>query len=42
MLMTYEMLRNSLTEYKAPDIKIKRMSDQNKIIKLNKNLYYLY
>ena len=33
------MLRNSLTEYKAPDIKIKRMSDQNKIIKLTKNLY---
>lgn len=39
MLMTYEMLRNSLTKYKAPDIKIKRMSDKNEIVKITKNLY---
>ena len=37
--MTYEMLRNSLTKYKAPDIKIKRMSDKNEIVKITKNLY---
>lgn len=39
MIATYEMLKNSLTQYKAPDIKIKRMSDSGEIIKLTKNLY---
>lgn len=39
MIVTYEMLKNSLTKYKAPDIKIKRMSDNKEIIKLTKNLY---
>lgn len=39
MLSTYEMIKNSLTNYKAPDIKIKRMSDNGEIIKLTKNLY---
>ena len=39
MIATYEILKNSLTQYKAPDIKIKRMSDSGEIIKLTKNLY---
>lgn len=39
MIATYEILKNSLTQYKAPDIKIKRMSDSGEIIKLKKNLY---
>lgn len=39
MIVTYEILRNSLSQYKAPDIKIKRMSDNGEIIKLTKNLY---
>lgn len=39
MIVTYEILKNSLTDYKAPDIKIKRMSDNGEIIKLTKNLY---
>lgn len=36
MIATYEILKNSLTQYKAPDIKIKRMSDSGEIIKLTK------
>lgn len=39
MIATYEILKNSLTQYKAPDNKIKRMSDSGEIIKLTKNLY---
>ena len=39
MIVTYEMLKESLTDYKARDIKIKRMSDNKEIIKLTKNLY---
>lgn len=39
MIVTYEMLKESLTDYKAKDIKIKRMSDNKEIIKLTKNLY---
>ena len=39
MIATYEILKNSLTQYKAPDIKIKRMSDSGEIIKLTKSLY---
>ena len=39
MVVTYEILKNSLTNYKAKDIKIKRMSDSGEIIKLTKNLY---
>lgn len=39
MIVIYEKLKNSLTQYKAPDIKIKRMSDSGEIIKLTKNLY---
>lgn len=33
------MLKESLSNYKAPDIKIKRMSDNNEIVKLTKGLY---
>lgn len=39
MIVTYEILKNSLIDYKAPDVKIKRMSDNGEIIKLTKNLY---
>ena len=39
MIVTYDMLKKLLTEYKAPDIKIKRMSDSGEIIKLTRNLY---
>lgn len=39
MIVSYEILKNSLTDYKAKDIKIKRMSDNGEIIKLTKNLY---
>lgn len=39
MIVTYEILKESLTDYKARDIKIKRMSDNKEIIKLTKNLY---
>ena len=39
MVVTYEMLKESLHDYKAKDIKIKRMSDSGEIIKLTKNLY---
>lgn len=39
MIVTYEILKNSLINYKAKDIKIKRMSDSGEIIKLTKNLY---
>ena len=34
MIVTYEMLKESLTDYKAKDIKIKRMSDNKEIIKV--------
>lgn len=37
--MTYGMLRNSLSKYKQPDNKIKRMSDAGEIIRLTKNIY---
>lgn len=39
MIVNYEMLRQSLRDYKACDNKIKRMSDKKEIIKLTKNLY---
>lgn len=39
MLSTYEMLKSSLAQYKAPDNKIRKMCDQNEIVKLTKNLY---
>lgn len=39
MIVTYNILKESLTNYKAKDIKIKRMSDSGEIIKLTKNLY---
>ena len=39
MIVNYEMLINMLEKYKAPDNKVKRMCDQNEIIKLTKNLY---
>lgn len=39
MIVTYNILKESLTNYKAKDIKIKRMSDGGEIIKLTKNLY---
>lgn len=37
MLITYKMIRDALTEYKAADIKIKRMSDtgeEKEVLKL--------
>lgn len=39
MIVTYEILKNLFNHYKAPDMKIKRMSDHGEIIKLTKNLY---
>ena len=33
------MIRNSLSNYKQPDNKIKRMTDSKEIIKLTKNIY---
>lgn len=39
MIATYTMIKESLPNYKAKDIKIKRMSDNQEIIKLTKNLY---
>lgn len=33
------MLKIDLADYKAPDMKIKRMIDQKQIIKLRKDLY---
>lgn len=39
MLMTYDMIRSSLSNYKQPDNKIKRMTDSKEIIKLTKNIY---
>lgn len=39
MIVTYEMLKDSLKNYKAPDIKISRMCKNQDIIKLTKNLY---
>lgn len=39
MLKTYEMLRADLSDYKAPDMKIKRMTEKKEIIKLKRNLY---
>lgn len=39
MLKTYEMLKQDLTAYKAPDMKMKRMADRREVIKLKKNLY---
>ena len=32
MVVTYEMLKESLTDYKAKDNKIKRMADNKKIL----------
>lgn len=39
MIVTYEMLKESLTDYRAKDNKIKRMADNKEIIKLTRNLY---
>lgn len=39
MLKTYAMLKEDLSTYKAPEMKIKRMTDNNQLIKLTKNLY---
>lgn len=39
MIANYTMIKESLPNYKAKDIKIKRMSDNQEIIKLTKNLY---
>lgn len=39
MIVTYQMVKDSLKNYKAKDIKIKRMSDSGEIIKLTRNLY---
>lgn len=39
MVVTYDFLKESLIAYKAPEMKIKRMSDACEIIRLTKNLY---
>lgn len=39
VIVTYEMLKNQLSDYKAPENKIKRMCEQKEIVKLTKNLY---
>lgn len=39
MIVTYEMLKESLPQYKAPENKISRMCRQGEIVKLTKNLY---
>lgn len=39
MLVTYDILKESLSNYKAPEMKIKRMTDNGEIIRLTKNLY---
>lgn len=39
MIVTYEMLKESLTDYRAKDNKIKRMADNKEIIKLTRNMY---
>ena len=39
MIVTYQMLKESLSDYKNPDNKIKRMSDGGEIVKLTRNLY---
>ncbi len=39
MIVAYEMLKKSLTEYKTKGIKIKRMSDDKKIIKLTRKTF---
>lgn len=39
MLVTYDMIKESLFQYKAPENKIKRMSDTGEIIRIAKNLY---
>lgn len=39
MIVTYEMLKNQLSHYKAPENKIKRMCIGDEIVKLKKNLY---
>lgn len=39
MIVTYEVLKQIYQNYKAVDMKIKRMSDSKQIVKLTKNLY---
>lgn len=39
MLKTYDMLKADLSDYKAPDMKIKRMTEKKEIIRLKRNLY---
>ncbi|WP_294730003.1 hypothetical protein [uncultured Faecalibaculum sp.] len=39
MLKTCSMLKDDLSSYRAPEMKIKRMADKNEIIRLTKNLY---
>ena len=39
MIVTYEILKQIYQNYKAVDMKIKRMSDSKQIVKLTKNLY---
>lgn len=39
VIVTYQMLKESLSDYKNPDNKIKRMSDGGEIVRLTKNLY---
>lgn len=39
MIVTSEILKETLSDYKAKDIKIKRMADSGSIIRLTKDLY---
>ena len=39
MIVTYQMLKKKITNYKNSDNKIKRMSYSGEIVKLTKNLY---
>ncbi len=39
MIVNYEILIDSLFQYKAPENKIKRMQETGEIVKLTKNLY---
>lgn len=39
MLKTYKMLKDDLRFFKAPEMKIKRMTENHEILKLTRNLY---
>lgn len=39
MLKSYDMLKQDYSHFKAPEMKIKRMTDEGKLIRLRKDLY---